>query len=180
MRRISSYAKKQVFAPAVAEVENLFLAPAAIQFVSTHQKRDRATDLTVVQAFLFSELQRELAVQINDRAVFQIQQRLNSFPGVKDRSGTSAEFRKAVEDFLGAVDPAEFYKDSEDLFNNILSQRDYMALLKHYNRKSLAARISRNLGLGDGEYPKLVIRLLNSNEGESLRQALQRLLPPIP
>ena len=66
------------------------------------------------------------------------------------------------------------------MFNDILARRDYAGLLKHYNRKSLAARVSRNLGLGEGEYPKLVIRLLHTKEGEPLRQALQRLLPAIP
>lgn len=177
---ITSYAKDRVFAPAVAEIENLFLAPEAIQRISTHQKRDPAADLAAVQAFLFSELQREVGVQINDRAVFQIQQRLNSFPGMKDRNGSSADFKKAVEDYLAPIDPAQVHKESEILFNDIVSRRDYPALLKHYNRKSLAGRISRNLGLGEGEYPKLVIRLLHAKEGEPLRQVLQKLVPLIP
>ena len=29
-------------------------------------------------------------------------------------------------------------------------------------------------------YPQLVLRLLHGNDGETLRQALQRLVPPIP
>jgi energy-coupling factor transporter ATP-binding protein EcfA2 len=177
---INSYAKDRVFAPLVAEIENLFLAPEALTFVSTHLKRDSSADLTTVQTYLFSELQRELPVQVNDRAVFQIQQRLNNFPGVRDRGGSSADFKKAVDDYLGPIDATQIHKESEALFNDIVGRRDYHALLKHYNRKSLAARISRNLGLGEGEYPKLVIRLLHSKEGEPLRQTLQKLVPAIP
>jgi hypothetical protein len=73
-----------------------------------------------------------------------------------------------------------YYAESENLYRGIVDRRDYPLLLKHYNRKSLASRISRNLGLGEGEYPKFVLRVLQTAEGEPLRSALRSRLPVIP
>jgi hypothetical protein len=179
-QEVASYAQDGVFAPDVAEIESLFLIPEAIQLTSRQLKRDPAADLAGAQVFLFGALRTELQVQINDRAIFQIQQRLNSFPGLQDRRGGAAEFKKAVTDYLAPVDPEAIYAESEALFQGIVDRRDYPLLLKHYNRKSLASRISRNLGLGDGEYPKFVLRLLQTVEGEPLRDALRSHLPVIP
>lgn len=177
---IASYVKDGVFAPDVAEVENLLLVPEAIRFASAHLRRDPEADLAEARKFLFRALQDEVRVQVNDRATFQIQQRLNSFPGLKDRRGGAAEFRAAVEAYLSPIDPAAVYAGSERLYDDILAGRDHVLLLRHYNRKSLALRVSRNLGLGDGEYPKLVLRLLQAEDGEPLRAALRGRLPHIP
>ncbi len=110
-----------------------------------------------VQDFLFDELKREIAVQVNDRATFQIQQRLNSFAGPEDRKGGAAAFKRAVDDYLSPIDSAAIYTECETLFKDVLDRREYLGLLKCYNRKSLASRISRNLGLAEGEYPKLEV-----------------------
>jgi hypothetical protein len=177
---IASYAKDGVFAPDVAEIENLFLVPEAIRFASAHLRRNPDTDLAAAQDFLFGALRDEVQVQVNDRATFQIQQRLNSFPGLRDRRGGAAEFKKAVGDYLAPIDPEAIYAESENLYRGIVDRRDYPLLLKHYNRKSLVSRISRSLGLGDGEYPKFVLRLLQTTEGEPLRNALRSRLPVIP
>jgi ABC-type lipoprotein export system ATPase subunit len=177
---IASYAKDRVYASDVAEIENLFLTPEAIQHASTHLKRVPAADLTAVQDFLFGELEKEIAVQVNDRATFQLQQRLNSFPGLKDHKGGAVEFQRAVEEYLTPIDPAAIHAECETLFKDILARRDYSALLRYYNRKSLASRISRNLGLADGEYPKFVLRLLQMADGDKLRCDLRSRLPPIP
>jgi hypothetical protein len=177
---IASYAKDGVFAPEVAEIENLFLIPEAIQFASRQLKRNPVADLAAAQEFLFGALRGELNVQINERATFQIQQRLNSFPGLKDRKGGAAEFKKAVADYLGPIDPEAIYAESEKLYQGIVDRRDYPLLLKHYNRKSLASRISRHLELGEGEYPNLILRLIQTAEGEPLRNALRSRLPVIP
>ena len=178
--QIASYAKDGIFAPEVAEIENLFLIPEAIQFVSKQLERGPGADLAAAQNFLFGALRGELQVQINDRATFQVQQKLNSFPGLEDRKGGAAEFKKAVSDYLGPINPEAIYAESESLYRRIVDRCDYPLLLKHYNRKSLASRLSRNLGLGEGEYPKFVLRLLQTADGEPLRSALRGRLPVIP
>ena len=150
---IASYAKDGIFAPDVAEIESLFLIPEVIQVTSKQLKRDPAADLAAAQDFLFGALRSELPVQINDRAMFQVQQKLNSFPGLEDRKGGAAEFKKAVTDYLGPINPEAIYAESESLYRGIVDRRDYPLLLKHYNRKSLASRISRNLGSGKANIP---------------------------
>jgi hypothetical protein len=99
---------------------------------------------------------------------------------LQDRKGGAAEFKRAVSDYLAPIDPEAIYAESENLYRGIVDRRDYPLLLKHYNRKSLSSRISRNLGLGEGEYPKFVLRLLETMEGEPLRSALRGRLPVIP
>lgn len=177
---IASYVKDRVFVPNVSEIENLFLVPEAIRHASAHLKRDPASDLTEVQDFLFGELKKEFAVQVNDRATFQVQQRLNSFSRPKDHKGGAVAFKRAVEEYLSSIDSEAIYAESETLFQGILDQRDYPGLLRHYNQKSLASRISRNLGLRDREYPKLVLRLLREDDGDRLRADLKSWLPSIP
>jgi energy-coupling factor transporter ATP-binding protein EcfA2 len=174
---VTSYTNKGIFSPNVAEVENLFLIPPVIQFISRHLKRDRKTDFATVQDFLFAELAKELDVQINDRATFQIQQQLNSYGGQPDKQGEASEFAISVNTYLAGIDPLTIYSDSEALFKAIVQNRNYSSLLKHYNRKSLASRISNLLGLSKDEYPKLVLRLIQTSEGKSLRRALRSCFP---
>jgi energy-coupling factor transporter ATP-binding protein EcfA2 len=177
---LQSYVNKGVFSPSVAEIENLLLLPDAVRLVSTLLKREPDKDLAAIQDFLFAELARELPVQINERAIFQIQQRLNSFPGMENRAGTDAEFGNAVADYLATVNATEIHRDSKALFEGILANRDYPALLKYFNGKSLASRVSRNLGLADKEYPKMVLRLLGTPEGASLVTLFRGQFPGIP
>lgn len=176
---IDSYQREGVFAADVAEVESLFLLPEVVQFVSKHLKRKPIQDIDQVKAVLFDALRQELSVQINDRATFRIQQRLNSFAGVQNRKGSGTDFKAAVEEYLRPIDPIEIYSEAENLFKRILDNRNFDLLLKHYNRKSLCLQVSRKLGLGD-EYPKLVVRLLKSEEGEPLRMIMRSRLPSLP
>ncbi|MCE9563193.1 MAG: AAA family ATPase [Planctomycetes bacterium] len=174
---IASYKSKRVFAPVVAEVENLFLIEEVIRLVSTHLERNADEDISNVKKFLFSELEKELTRQITDRAVFQVQQRLNSFPGLQKRPDGQGSFQDAVKQYLGSIDTAEIYADSERLFKEIIETRDYPRLICHYNRKNLPSRVSRNLGFADGEFPKLVLRLLSSEIGRGIRIAMLSYFP---
>jgi ABC-type cobalamin/Fe3+-siderophores transport system ATPase subunit len=177
--QLEAYTKHGVFTLAVAEVENLLLVPEIVRAVSSNQKRNPDADLINVQNFLFKSLNGELDVQVNERATYQIQQALNSFPGLADTSADAGMFVDAVSTYLKGLDPAKCRADSEVLFREILQKRDYSGLLKFYNRKSLAVRISRNLGLAEGEFPKLALRLLKDTETSDLRDALKSYLPEL-
>lgn len=163
----------------VAEIENLMLLPGVIEGVSSQLKRDPAEVLVSVQSFLFDALSKELEIQVYERSLFQINYKLNTFGGFSNKSCSDDEFAEAFEKWLGQIDATAIRAQSRSLYKQAIEDRDYSKLLKIYNRKSLAARISELLRLGKNEYPNLVLRLLQSGN-EKIRESMLAAVPTPP
>lgn len=160
----------------VAEIENLMLLPGVIVEVSSCLKRDPEEDLKSVQNFIFDALGKELEIQVYERSLFHINYALNTFEGFRNKSCSDQEFAEAFAKWHDQIDSTAIRSLSRSIYQQTISNRDYSGLLKIYNRKSLAARISESLGLSKAEYPKMVLRLLQSGN-EKIRETMLAAVP---
>ena len=124
---------------------------------------------------------------VNDRATFQLQLKLNSFSGVVNKHGNAKEFVNAADNHLKSANPQNIYSEAESLFTAILAEKDYVRLLKHYNRKSLINQVAAKLNMNREGYRKLILTALRTPPGQpltklgiDLRDAFQSCVPMLP
>lgn len=170
-QEVQALENDSIFALSVAEVENLFCTREVLEIVSNRLARVPADDFATVSAVIFSRLQDELETQISLRAASEIKFRLNNFD---ERAKGSVALNTALQALVNGIDVDSIYSDSATAFQTVLAQSDYEGLLRLYNRKSLSAQVSHALGLTNGSFPELVIRLARSDCRTEIIQAVKR------
>jgi Protein of unknown function (DUF4435)/AAA domain, putative AbiEii toxin, Type IV TA system len=161
MSEIASLQAVNIFTLDVAEVENLFCTEEILKIVSTQLVRDCSEDFSNVVDYVFKTLGSELETQISLRVVSEIKFLLNDFDAsARGEPGLS----QALKNLTNKIDVAALYAKSKSQYQDVLSKRDFKALLGLYNRKSLASQISSALGLKSGELAELVVRLARTDK----------------
>ncbi|MBD2435813.1 DUF4435 domain-containing protein [Nostoc sp. FACHB-110] len=155
----------------VAEVENLFLTPEVLELVSKKLARNPEDDFKKVSNFIFQELKSELETQISLRTAREIKFKLNLFD---DKSKGEIKLQEALNKLVENIDVSLIYNSSKKLFEDMISLKNYNDLLKYYNRKSLAKRISVCFGLKDGELAEFVVRLAKGSDQNEIKTQIKR------
>jgi len=93
-----------------------------------------------------------------------------------DKAGLSSALGVTV----GRIDVNVIYNECKVEFDKAIAANSLDELLRVYNRKSLPTRISGLLGLANGEYKKLLVRLMKGPKRQDLVAALQKYLPTLP
>ncbi|MGC0912482.1 DUF4435 domain-containing protein [Pantoea sp. XAF26B01_ASV70] len=154
----------------VAEVENLFCAPEVLNLVSERLARNPDEDLQSVKDYVLRAISSELENQISLRVVGEVKFKLNCFD---EKAKGINGIRAALNLLAEGINVEELYSESLSLFKKVVDERDYLLALKLYNRKSLSSQVSRHLGLANGQLAQLVIRMVNTDSGESMIRALR-------
>jgi energy-coupling factor transporter ATP-binding protein EcfA2 len=171
---VTSLESHGIYTISVAEVENLFCIEPLIRLVSTHLGLDPDENVENVIDFLISALQGELDVQISSKAERRIQYLLGAY----SKEGNSIQgLEDAIATTLRRIDVPTIYSESKALFNSAISERCLESILLNYNRKNLQNRISSIFGLANGEYEKLLVRLMKSEKQDEILIALEQYLP---
>lgn len=154
----------------VAEVENLFCVPEVLKVVSEHLLRDSSEDIQAISNFVFKNLQKELETQISLRVAGEIKFRLNLFD---EKAKGKDKLSLALRNLTSSIDVSNIYDEIETQFTNIIERKDYTELLKLYNRKSIAAQVSKYFDLTNGGLAQLVVRLALSNQKDAIVGAIK-------
>ena len=85
--------------------------------------------------------------------------------------------KERVERIKASVDIDALYSERKIQVERIISERDYVALLRVYNNKGLHAEANRVLGIGN--YRDMVLRMLKSDKGYEMLAALRAVTPVI-
>jgi hypothetical protein len=161
--------EKGVYTLCVAEVENLFCTPEIIKLISKQLERNPEDDIDSVSQFIFKKMQSELETQVSLRVASEIKHKLNLF---NEKVKGKENLKSALQSLLNEVDIDYIYDTNDKIFSEALDHKDYLLLLKIYNRKSLASQISSCLGLAKDKLAELVVRLANGQKNEEVTQAL--------
>jgi hypothetical protein len=84
-----------------------------------------------------------------------------------------AAIEAALQQLVKGIDVSAVYKQAQAIFDKVLSQKDYSALLKFYNRKSLSSGLSTYFGLAGKQLPEFVVRLAKGSDGDEIRARLE-------
>lgn len=167
---IAALQENGIYTLEVAEVENLFCVPEIIKVVSQRLARDPDADCQASAEFVLKKISSELENQISLRVANEIKFRLNCFD---EKAKGRGALRDSLTSLCESIDVSSLYAESEALFNQAVTENDYLLALRIYNRKSLARQLSNHLGLAHGELAEFVVRLANSEEKLEIKNALK-------
>ncbi|MEP7298006.1 MAG: DUF4435 domain-containing protein [Burkholderiales bacterium] len=160
----------------IAEVENLLCVEGLVALVAQALKHDPQNIVEKVATYIRTSLESELDTQIAMRSAARVRFHLSAFTATKnDASGVKSGVRALVD----TLDVDRLLAESKELFTKAMSAGDLNSLLKVYNRKSLAKRISGCFGLKDDEYKELVLRMLAGSDAQAVVGVLIAHLPTV-
>jgi energy-coupling factor transporter ATP-binding protein EcfA2 len=161
----------------VAEIENLFCIEAVIRIIIKQLNLDEQKTILAVREFILNALKSELMTQITNSAESEIAYQLSKY---SKTAHTLEGLSNGIQQLFNAVDVSKIFSTAETRFSQAISTNSIDKILKIYNRKKLPQRVGTVLGLQSGEYPKLVIRALKSEQGKHISSAFRSFLPDIP
>ena len=129
-----------------------------------------------VKDFLVDALTQEFDLQVANKAEKVIEYKLGAY---SKEANTEQGLSDGLTTTLNSININEIYTEARDKFQEAIDERDLNKLLLLYNRKSLPNRLSPIFGLGNGQYGKLLVRLLKGSQKENLINALRGYLPEI-
>lgn len=171
---LAALAEHSIYAIPFAEVENLLCNEHLIRAVAVALAKDPDGVVEAVTSFILRVLTDELELQIVLRTSRRVRYHLSCYSSSSnDRQGLA----QGVETLIASLDLQELISDSERTFRDAVENPSLDGLLKIYNRKSLASRMSGCFGLRQGEYPDLVLRLLKGENSSAYIPLVQQHLP---
>lgn len=158
----------------VAEIENLFCIEPILRIVAAHLRLDVNATVATVTAFVINCLTEEFDVQVTNHAEREIQFRLNAYTKV---AHTEQGLNDGMTAVMASINVASIYQASRALYQQAIDNNSLEQALRLYNRKNLHKRISPSFGLANGEYAKIVLRLLKSDRKAEIVAAIQNFTP---
>lgn len=160
----------------VAEIESLFCTQPILRIIAEHLELDADQKVIEVVDFLCNSLNAEFDVQVSSKVEKIVEYKLGAY---SKEGHNQVGLESGLQTTLGRIDIPAIYAATVSVYREAIDQRDLQKLLLIYNRKSLPDRISPIFGLGNGQYGKLLIRLLKGSRKDELIAALQQNLPAI-
>jgi hypothetical protein len=171
---VSALESQGVHVLALAEIENVLCLPQVISAVAVSLEMDPSDKIAEVTHFIADALRNELDTQVALRAARRIRYHLSCYsPTSNDEVGVT----NGVDALFRTLDVQAAIEESRSTISNALESGDLVQMLKVYNRKSIADRVSTCFGMRVGEYPSMVIRMLTGAKGEAIAAPLRDVLP---
>lgn len=173
---IKALEKSRIFTISVAEVENLFCVEQILRIVASHLALDPNQKVKEVTDFIIDSLKREFDIQVTNHAEREVQFKLNVFTKL---AHTEQGLIDGFNGMISKIDMTVIYNSSKLLFETAINEHNLEKALRIYNRKKLSDRISPIFGLKEGEFVRLVTRLLKGEQKDEIINAIKIYLPTL-
>lgn len=167
-------AKSDIFVTDVAEIENLLCVEELIEYVSDVLGLPSKETIEQVKNYVISSFKGELDSQVSEKVSFDVKYQLGRFESTKNGL---VEINNRLEVMFNDIDVEVLYKKYYDEFSAYIESQDYNGVLRVYNRKSLAKRISECMGLKKNDYPDFIFRHLYGKNRKHIVSILQKYAP---
>lgn len=174
---INAYREDKIYTLDVAEVENLFLLEPVFKAVAEQLVHDPDEKFKSLHDTLFAKFEVDKELQILGMCQKEARHKLTAID-TKTKDKSLEALKKRVESIKDSVDIDALYAEHKTRVERIIAERDYVALLRAYNNKGLAAEANRILGIGN--YRDMVLRMLKSSDkGPEMLAAMRAVTPVI-
>ncbi|MCJ8330849.1 MAG: DUF4435 domain-containing protein [Lentisphaeria bacterium] len=160
----------------VAEIENLFCIEPVLRIIAEHLLLDPDQKVNEVTEYLINSLNDEFNIQVSSKSEKIVEYKLGAYS--KENHNLQG-LEDGLKTTLIRIDIPAIYEATESKYRKAIDEKDLQQLLLIYNRKSLLDRISGIFGLENGQYGKLLVRLLKGPKKDELIEALKQILPTI-
>lgn len=171
--------KDNIVVPLVAEVENLFVLPEVIRFVADRLKLDEDVEslteeiTTQVIQFLKDNIEEQVLLFVRQRCANTVNET------AKVKVETIDEYDLAIKNMAERIDVASIASEVRVELNEIIENNDYLTALRVINNKGLISNlgISNRFGWKKNAYVDYVIRQLDAEGSETVRDAIKKYIP---
>lgn len=177
-QEILNLKKDNIFAPEVAEVENLFLLPEIITIVANKQDLGNNIDSILSETkmkiidFLKEHLEEQALLFTKQRCQNRVIQNFNA------KTSTIVEFRANVANLMSDSEIQSVYNEELARLNKIVGDNDYLSALKVINNKGLLpyTQLTKVFGWKKDYYIDYVLKLINDTDeiGRKLKKAFRK------
>lgn len=173
--QLASYEKSGIYTINVAEIENLFLVPELIRIVAKQFLLDERKTLSKIEDYVISNFKRNIEEHAINVTKHMITLHLGRFSsGKEDITSLTSEYSTHAGNF----DPINEYNSAKNSAEKMISNRDYIGILKVYNKKELTNNISHLFDLKGGDSSYLnKIREMNRQSLIDLSATLSSYIP---
>ncbi len=146
--QLDAYRNSGVGSPKVAEIENIFLTPEVLQVMCERLQVDTQKTQEVLE-IVYSEFERKL----NEHALALTKRDITLSLGRFSASASSPnELASSFSDFTANIDIQSIYNTHLDQAKSLLQNHEYTEILKTFNHKGLAKRVTGIFGLTKPNY----------------------------
>ena len=159
---------RQIMVPKVAEIENIFMLPRVIAAVAAAARRDPARAVSRVKNAVITMFDHDLKAQALEHTRHHVKRTVEY--RVDGRFNSIAQFEQHIARLTIELNPRSVYENTCRAFRRLVADRDYMAILKVYNHKSMlsASNVAAHVGLSNKDaYIERVLKLLAGNSPQS-------------
>lgn len=160
----------------VTEIENLFCIEPILRVIAEHLELNPNEKVNEVIDFLIGSLNSEFDLQVTSKSEKIVEYKLGAY---SKEANSEQGLIDGLNTTLGRIEITAIFNNSKRIFQSAIDSRDLKQLLLIYNRKSLPKRISGIFGLSNGEYTKLLVRLLKGSRQVELVNGLKEYLPEL-
>lgn len=170
--------KDNIFAPEVAEIENLFLLPEIITIVANKQNMSGNIDNILSETkkriidFLKEHIEEQALLFTKQRCQNRVIQNFNA------KTSTIVEFRANVTNLMSDSEIQNVYSEELARLNKIVENNDYLPALKVINNKGLLpyTQLTKVFGWKKDYYIDYVLKLINNTDetGRELKKVFRK------
>jgi len=173
---LAAYQRHGVFAPHVAEVENLFLLEGLLLAVARWMRvDDPEAKVREIKAWVIAEFDKFKEKFALESTRYHVNMALNSFGGGgSDLNGYLQEFNQ----FTSSIDPSRIYAEKLAAASRAVQEADFDWIIRNFNHKSLVNQVGKFFELKPASFTDKVKVLVKSDEFGSL-EAIRQHLPPL-
>ena len=170
------YKDDGIYTLKVAEVENLFLVEDLIRLIADHLGQSPDESFAKIKEYVIhTRFARQIDRQICQSVVAHLKYQLTAIELSKKNND---EAKNSLKTALQNIDYEKTQAEEESKFRGALYEDDYTKVLSVFNEKGLINSIGHFLGLGDKEYCKCILALLNGKMRNEISEAISTNLPP--
>lgn len=173
---INALRASNIFPLNVAEVENILCVPELLKLVATYLKLDPQKIYQQVSDFVIELVSTNLEDQASKRSASKIEFKLNMFDA---KAKGKTDLATALTSLVDSIDVNKIYNENSNLYQNIITAKNYKKALLFYNNKGLSKMISSFFSLNPGGYRDLIVRLLSTEHKDAIVSGLKNYTPTI-
>lgn len=175
VEQLAAYERNGVYAPLVAEVENLYLIPKVVSAVAEQLLLNASAVLNRVEQYVLEEFERGMPVHTMQVTRHKVALAIGQFSSTQSEIGAYADELRAS---MAQVDARAIHEAADSEANAVLASGDYESVLRIFNKKALAKNVDRFFDIKKSTYIEKV-REMAKREINDIPSCFMEFLPDL-
>jgi ABC-type lipoprotein export system ATPase subunit len=171
---IQGLVKSDIHCIAAATIENIFINEATLRAVATELELNPDDIIERALSKIKDSLKLEVEYQASIRTCRKIESRLHQL----EKAVGLEKIKESIINAVAAINVESIFDENFKLYTDLLEDNSLNEILKYYKNKGLVKIVGKDI-LNLEDYNKFIFRMLNSDNRNSILEAIKTHLPRI-